>query len=123
MTVYWIDVKRGQNLVLSGEEGHEQVIGGFRDTNIGIDAYAQTFGYDLGRSQKGFATTEDAKDFVESFRPWDLHGVTGVTIEHEARPASASESIDDPEPLDQRTESGPRERQRQGKWWEFWRRG
>ena len=88
MTVYWGDVKRGQNLVLSDEEGHEQVIGGFRDTKRGIDAYAQTFGYDPGRSQKGFATIEDAKDFVESFRPWELHGATGVTVEREARPAS-----------------------------------
>ena len=64
MTVYWKDVKRGQNLVLSDEEGHEEVIGGFRDTQRGIDAYAQTFSYEPGRSQNGFATIEDAKDFV-----------------------------------------------------------
>ena len=84
MKVYWKDVKRGQNLVLSTEADHEEVIGGFRETKRGIDAYAQTFGYDPGRSQKGFATTEDAKAFVESFRPWELHGATGVTLEQEA---------------------------------------
>ena len=123
MKVYWRRVKFGQNLILSKGDGHHEELGGFRETKRGIDAYAQTFGYDPGRSQKGFATTEDAKDFVESFRPWELHGVTGVTIEHEARPASASDSIDEPDPLDQPTESGPREHQRRGRWWEFWRRG
>lgn len=123
MTVYWMEVKRGQNLVLSDEEGHEQVIGGFRDTKRGIDAYAQTFGYDPGRSEKGFETIEDAKGFVESFRPWELHGGTGVTVEREARPASASESIDKPDPPYQPTESVASEHQLRRRWWEFWRRG
>ena len=82
MRVYWKDVKRGQNLILSEQEGHEEVIGGFRETKRGIDAYARTFGYDPGRSQKGFATIENAKNFVESFRPWELHGARDVTVEH-----------------------------------------
>jgi hypothetical protein len=81
MTVYWKDVRRGQNLVLSEEEGQEEVIGGYRENKRGIDAYAQTFGYDPGRSQKDFATVEDAKDFVESFKPWELHGVQDVTVD------------------------------------------
>ena len=93
MTVYWRDVRRGQNLVLGDEKGKEEVVGGFRETKRGIDAYAQTFGYDPGRSQKGFATIEDAKAFVESFRPWELHGVRDVTVDREARPALDSESI------------------------------
>ena len=29
-------------------------------------------GYDPGRAQKGFLTMEDAKEFVESFQPWDI---------------------------------------------------
>ena len=86
MRVYWKDMRRGQNLILSEQEGHEEVIGGFRDTSRGIDAYAQTFGYDPGRSQKGFATVEDAKEFVESFRQWELHGAQDVTVEREAGP-------------------------------------
>ena len=61
MSVYWKDVNRGQNLVLSEQEGQEEIIGGYRDTKRGIDAYAQTFGYDPDRSRKGFATIEDAK--------------------------------------------------------------
>ncbi len=84
MEVYWKDVRRGQNLILSEQEGQEEVIGGFRETIRGIDAYAQTFGYDPGRSQKGFATIEDAREFVESFRPWELHGAQDVTVEREA---------------------------------------
>ena len=81
MSVYWKDVKRGQNLILSEEEGQEQIIGGYRDTSHGIDAYAQTFSYDPGRSQKGFGTVEDAKDFVEGFRPWEINGVSDVTVD------------------------------------------
>ena len=91
-------MRGGQNLVLGGEEGKEEVVGGFRETKRGIDAYAQTFGYDPGRSQKGFATIEDAKAFVESFRPWELHGVRGVTVDREARPTLDSESIGKPGP-------------------------
>ena len=83
MSVYWKDVNRGQNLILSEGEGQEEIIGGYRDTKRGIDAYAQTFSYDPGRSQKGFATVEDAKDYVEAFRPWELHGVYDVTVDRE----------------------------------------
>ncbi len=83
MNVFWKDVNRGQNLILSEEEGQEVVVGGYRDTKRGIDAYAQTFSYDPGRSQKGFDTVDDAKEFVEAFRPWELHGVYDVTVGRE----------------------------------------
>lgn len=89
MNVYWQSVRRGQNLMFSDDEsGREERIGGFRETNQGIDAYAATFGYDPGRSQKGFPTIEAAKVFVESFKPWELYGAQGVTVETEVRPAS-----------------------------------
>jgi hypothetical protein len=81
MGVFWKDVNRGQNLILSEEEGQEEIIGGYRENKRGIDAYAQTFGYDPDRSRKGFATVEDAKDYVEAFRPWELHGVHDVTVD------------------------------------------
>ena len=80
MSVYWKDVNRGQNLVLSEQEGQEEIIGGYRDTKRGIDAYAQTFGYDPDRSRKGFATIEDAKDYVEAFKPWELHDVYDLPL-------------------------------------------
>ena len=91
MGVYWRTVKRGQNLIWSDEsDGKEEVIGGLRDTKRGIDAYATTFGYDPGRSEKGFASIEDAKAFVEQFRPWELYGAQDVTVESEVRPAIES---------------------------------
>ena len=87
MDVYWQYVRRGQNLMLSTENGQER-IGGFRETKRGIDAYATTFGYEPGRSQKGFPTVEGAKAFVESFRPWELYAAHEVTVEPEVRPAA-----------------------------------
>lgn len=69
------------------DTGRNERIGGFRETNGGIDAYAATFGYDPGRSQKGFPTIEAAKIFVESFRPWELYGAQGVTVEPGVRPS------------------------------------
>ena len=98
MRVYWKDMRRGQNLIFSEEEGQEEVIGGFRETSRGIDAYAQTFGYEPGRSQKGFPSVEDAREFVESFRPWELHGAQDVTVERQAGPVSEPGSIADPDP-------------------------
>ena len=122
MSVYWKDVRRGQNLVLSAQEGQEEVIGGYRENSRGIDAYAQTFGYDPGRSQKGFATIEDAQDFVESFKPWELHGVQGVTVEREARPVSEPELIAEPDPPVMNAEPAVPDRQSPKSWWEFWRK-
>ena len=88
MAVYWKTVKLGQNLILYEEsDDKEQVIGGFRDTKRGIDAYATTFGYEPGRSQKDFPSIEDAKAFVENFRPWELYGAQDVTVETEVKPA------------------------------------
>ena len=89
MGVYWRTVKLGQNLILSSEsDGQEQVLGGYRDTKRGIDAYATTGGgYDPGRSEKGFATIEDAKAFVENFRPWEFYHSGDITVDAEVKPA------------------------------------
>lgn len=89
MDVYWQYVRRGQNLMLSTENGQER-IGGFRETRRGIDAYATTFGYDPGRSQKDFPSVKDAKVFVESFRPWELYGAHEVMVEPAVRQETES---------------------------------
>ena len=95
MRVYWRKVKRGENLILSDEnDGHEEELGGFRDTKRGIDALAKTFSYDPSRSRKGFPSIEEAKDFVESFRPWELFGTQGVTVDPGVRPALDSATTD-----------------------------
>ena len=89
MQLYWRQVKRGQRLVLTMEDGdQEEEVGGVRETKRGFDAFAKTFGYDPGRAQKGMATMEDGKAFVESFRPWELfQGTDGLTVDPEIRPA------------------------------------
>ncbi len=86
MSVYWQDVKRGQNLVVDDTAGLEEIIGGYRENKRGIDAYARTMGYEPERSRKGFDSVADAKAFVESFSPWELFGVRDVAVEAEARP-------------------------------------
>ena len=35
----------------------------------------------------GNIRAEEAKDFVESFRPWELFGTQGVTVDPGVRPA------------------------------------
>ena len=74
MRVYWRKVKRGENLILSDEnDGHEEELGGFRDTKRGIDALAKTFSYDPSHSRKGFSSIEEAKPLPEiSWSPSDL---------------------------------------------------
>lgn len=123
MTVHWKDMRMGQNLVLVDQDDHEEVIGGFRETKRGIDAYAQTFGYDPGRSQKGFATVDEAKDFVESFRPWEQHGVSGVTVDREPRPVADTGSDPEPSTSDSHAEPAVQEDQKGKKWWDFRNKG
>jgi len=95
MKVDWRQVKFGQTLILSNEDdGQEEDLGGFRETKRGIDALAKTFGYDPDRAQKGFATIEEAKAFVESFKPWELYDVRDITVDPEAWPVLDSASRD-----------------------------
>ncbi len=87
MKVYWREHKTGQRLILDNEAGREEECGGVRKTPRGFDALARTFGYDPGRAQKGFATMEEAKAFVESFEPWDLFvGRTEVEFDRTVHP-------------------------------------
>ena len=89
MMVYWRERRKGQRLVLVQEEGGDEIeVGGVRETKRGFDAFAKTFGYDPGRAQKGMETLEEAKSFVESFRPWEMYqGTHGLSVESDVRPA------------------------------------
>ncbi len=88
MKLYWQEVRRGQRLVL-GEGDEEQEIGGVRLNKDVYDAFAKTFSYEPGRAVKGIPTLEQAKEFVESFTPWDLfEGSQGLTVEAEVQPYS-----------------------------------
>ena len=71
MRVYWQEAKQGLRLMLAGGEREER-IGGVRATQRGFDAFAMTFGYDPDRARRDFASLDEAKAFVESFRPWEL---------------------------------------------------
>ncbi len=89
MMVYWRERKKGQRLVLIQEDGGEEIeVGGVRETKRGFDAFAKTFGYEPGRAEKGIETLEEAKSFVESFRPWEMYqGTHGLNVESDVRPA------------------------------------
>ncbi len=88
MKLYWREVRRGQRLVL-GEGDEEQEIGGVRLNKDVYDAFAKTFSYEPGRAVKGIPTLEQAKEFVESFTPWDLfEGSQRLTVEAEVQPYS-----------------------------------
>ena len=86
MKVYWRELKKGQRLVLSsndGEDGeNEEEVGGVRQTKRGFDAFAKTFGYEPGRAEKDIETLEEAKEFVEGFKPWELYdGGQGLSVD------------------------------------------
>ena len=132
MRVYWRKVKWGQSLILSNEDdGQEEDLGGFRETKRGIDALAKTFragnkmvlSYDAGRSRKGFPTIEEAKAFVESFKPWELFGAQVATVDPEVRPALDSAETDTAGTPDQPAESVVSELLTTKGWWQFWKKG
>ena len=90
MHLYWQETRKGQRLILSsGQAESEEEIGGVRKTKRGFDAFAKTFGYEPGRAQKGIESMDEAKEFVESFHPWDLYpDGQGLTVEPDVRPAA-----------------------------------
>jgi hypothetical protein len=87
MQLYWQQRKKGQRLILTTDDGEQQEeVGGVRETKSGFDAFAKTFGYDPGRAEKGIATLDEAKAFVESFKPWEMFGSDdGITVEAQVR--------------------------------------
>ena len=88
MKLYWQERRAGQRLLLEDEDGDTAEMGAVRETRRGFDAFATTNTYDPGRAQKGIPTLDEAKAFVESFRPWELViGPVDLEIEPEVRPA------------------------------------
>ena len=87
MKVYWRKRRKGQRLILCSDDGEQQQeVGGVRETKRGFDAFAKTFGYDPGRAEKDIPTMDAAKEFVESFSPWELFdGGNGLTVDPEVR--------------------------------------
>ena len=89
MKLYWQERRKGQSLILEDDNGQTTEMGAARITPRGVDAFATTNTYDPGRSQKGIPTMDEAKEFVLSFRPWELFiGPLTIEVEPEVRPAS-----------------------------------
>lgn len=87
MRLYWKERRAGQRLVLLDDFGAEIEVGAVRQTKRGFDALAKTNTYDPGRAQKGFASLEEAKEFVEFFHPWDIFGGDlDMSVESEVQP-------------------------------------
>ena len=73
LELFWREWRKGERLILSAGSGQEEEVGGVRETKTGYDAFAKTFGYDPGRAQKDIPSMNEAKSFVEAFRPWELY--------------------------------------------------
>ncbi len=87
MRVYWQAVKQGLRLMLADGEREER-LGGVRKTPRGFDAFATTFGYDPDRARRDIASQDEAKAFVESFRPWELFvRDPDISVEPETAPS------------------------------------
>ncbi len=86
MAVYWQIAKQGQRLMIA-DSTREERIGGVRATARGFDALAITFSYEPERARRDMVTMEEAKKFVESFRPWELFTQDpNISVETEVRP-------------------------------------
>ena len=86
MAIYWQVAKQGMRLMLADDEREER-IGGVRETKGAFDAYAMTFGYEPDHAQRGIASMDEAKAFVESFKPWELYvNDPGLSVEPGVRP-------------------------------------
>lgn len=86
MKVYWEERRKGQRLILDDESGQRDELGGVRETKRGYDAFAKTFGYEPGRAMKAIPTMDGAKEFVESFSPWELFGAQDLIVEPDVKP-------------------------------------
>lgn len=92
MNLCWREHKAGLILVLDPGQGEELTVGTIRRTRTGYDALAQSPGYDPSRARRGIGGLEEAKAFVESFRPWELHvGATDVEVEPKVHPAPSEQ--------------------------------
>ena len=86
MELFWRARRKGERLILSAGPGQEEEVGGVRETKSGFDAFAKTFSMTPERAQKGIPSMDESKQFVESFKPWELFtGPTDLQVEAQTR--------------------------------------
>ena len=130
MQLYWQEHKLGLQLILSTGD-RDEVMGRIRRRKDGFDVNARAFGYNPERAAMGIPSLDEAKAFVESFRPWDeLIGPSDLTVEADVRPlpdapaaapeptATESPPPADPPPAPPPHTTPPPKRP----WWQFWRK-
>ena len=86
MELYWQETKRGLNLLVKGDDGELVVVGGVRNTKRGVEALANTTGYDPNRAVKGLQSIEEGKAFVEQFEPWREFFPESMELQPKVRP-------------------------------------
>ena len=150
MKLYWQERRSGQRLLLVLDDDTETEVGAVRQTPRGFDALAKTNTYDPGRAQKGFASIEEAKAFVEEFHPWDLFGGDlDLEVDPDVRrlpgepSPPASDGVEQPSttetptarveepaktsaparPADEPLQQAPEEGQPERRGWQFWKKG
>ena len=123
MELYWQEHKLGLQLTLSTGE-RDEVMGRIRRKADGYNVNARAFGYNPERAAMGMASLDEAKAFVESFRPWEeFVGPSDLAVEAAVRPLPGGPPAAQPSPPTESpsapTESTPAASR---PWWQFWRR-
>ena len=130
MELCWQEHKLGLQLILSTDNGDE-VVGRIRSRPTGHDANARAYGYNPERAAAGLPSLDEAKSFVESFRPWEeLTGPLDLSIEEavrqlasghppEAQNADTGTGAKETPELGQKTSLEPSTNAR--RWWQFWK--
>lgn len=118
MELYWQEHKLGLQLILFTGDRTE-VMGRIRRRKDGYDVNARAFGYNPERAAMGVPSLDEAKAFVESFRPWDeFIGPSDLAVEPDVRPLpDAAPAPAAPTPTPPAPTPTP-----QRPWWQFWRK-
>ena len=127
MELYWQEHKLGLQLILSTDDRTE-VMGRIRrrkdDT---YDVNARAFGYNPERAATGITSLDEAKAFVESFRPWDeFIGPNDLAVEPDVRPLPDAPAPEPPAATEPPPAAPPQRPQTphlhpKRPWWQFWR--